>query len=71
MNYTFAPDAPNTWKSNPNEWLTSSDLSAVMKHFEKNINSLLFLVLLRLTLTHNLCMVTVYGKIYAGLVYPE
>ena len=43
MNYTFAPDAPNTWKSNPNEWLTSSDLSAVMKHFEKKYKQFAFL----------------------------
>jgi len=33
--YTFAPDAPKKWSANPNEWLTSSDISAVMKHFEK------------------------------------
>ena len=33
--YTFAPPAPSTWKNKPNEWLTSTDINAVMKHFEK------------------------------------
>ncbi|MAV57191.1 MAG: hypothetical protein CMI79_06710 [Candidatus Pelagibacter sp.] len=33
--YTFAPNAPLSWKNNPNEWLNSLDIIAVMKHFEK------------------------------------
>ena len=33
--YTFAPPAPSSWKNKPNEWLTSTDINAVMKHFEK------------------------------------
>ena len=35
VSYTFAPDAPATWKSNPTEWLTSVDIEKVMKQFEK------------------------------------
>ena len=33
--YTFAPDAPKSWSSNPRDWLSSIDISNVMKHFEK------------------------------------
>jgi hypothetical protein len=33
--YTFAPDAPEEWKENPNEWLTSIDILEVMKQYEK------------------------------------
>lgn len=33
--YTFAPDAPKSWSVNPTEWLSSSDISNVMSHFEK------------------------------------
>ena len=33
--YTFAPDAPPVWKHNPNEWLSSTDIIAVMKQYEK------------------------------------
>lgn len=31
----FAPEAPNKWKTNPNEWLSSTDIIAVMKQYEK------------------------------------
>lgn len=34
LNYTFAPDSPNTWKQNPNEWLNSVDIMNVMKQYE-------------------------------------
>ena len=33
-NYTFAPKSPNSWKKNPNEWLTSEDILNVMKQYE-------------------------------------
>lgn len=33
--YTFAPDHPDSWKRNPNEWLTSIDIEHVMKQYEK------------------------------------
>ena len=32
--YTFAPKSPSSWKNNPNEWLTSLDIEAVMKQYE-------------------------------------
>lgn len=35
MNYTFAPKRPKTWKKNPNTWLNSNDILAVMKQYEK------------------------------------
>ena len=35
INDTFAPKAPSTWKSNPDEWLTSLDIDKVMKQWEK------------------------------------
>ena len=31
----FAPEAPKKWKKNPNEWLSSTDIIAVMKQYEK------------------------------------
>ena len=35
LHYTFAPKSPYTWKSNPNEWLSSVDIENVMKQYEK------------------------------------
>jgi hypothetical protein len=35
LSYTFAPDSPASWKGNPNEWLTSTDINKVMKQYEK------------------------------------
>lgn len=32
--YTFAPNAPSSWKKNPNEWLNSADINKVMKQYE-------------------------------------
>jgi hypothetical protein len=32
---SFAPESPDEWKKNPNEWLTSSDIINVMKQYEK------------------------------------
>lgn len=32
--HTFSPTAPSSWKVNPNEWLSSLDIIAVMKQFE-------------------------------------
>ena len=34
-NYTFAPKAPRTWRSNPDEWLSSLDIEKVMKQYER------------------------------------
>lgn len=35
LNYTFAPNAPETWKKNPNTWLSSTDILQVMSQYEK------------------------------------
>lgn len=35
LNYTFAPSAPKSWITNPNTWLSSTDLSKVMKQYER------------------------------------
>lgn len=35
LNKSFAPLSPNEWKENPNEWLSSLDISNVMKQYEK------------------------------------
>jgi len=32
---SFAPESPNEWKTNPNEWLSSVDIMNVMKQYEK------------------------------------
>jgi hypothetical protein len=32
---SFAPESPGEWKKNPNEWLTSVDITNVMKQYEK------------------------------------
>lgn len=32
---SFAPEAPAEWTKNPNEWLSSTDISRVMKQYER------------------------------------
>ena len=32
---SFAPESPDEWKKNPNEWLSSTDIMKVMKQYEK------------------------------------
>ena len=32
---SFAPESPQEWKKNPNEWLSSTDIMKVMKQYEK------------------------------------
>lgn len=41
--YTFAPEAPKSWGSNPNEWLSSRDIINVMKHFENKFHDFAFI----------------------------
>ena len=41
--YTFAPHAPKSWKKNINEWLSSLDIERVMKQYEENNPSFVFL----------------------------
>lgn len=35
LHYTFAPKAPASWNKNPNEWLSSVDITRVMKQYER------------------------------------
>jgi len=35
LSESFAPESPDEWKRNPNEWLSSLEISAVMKQYEK------------------------------------
>ena len=35
-NNTFAPKSPESWKKNPNQWLSSVDIDRVMQQYEKN-----------------------------------
>ena len=35
MYQSFAPKSPDEWKKNPNEWLSSVDITDVMKQYEK------------------------------------
>lgn len=39
----FAPRAPSSWVSNPNEWLDSTDISNVMRQFENAHSTFVFL----------------------------
>ena len=32
---SFAPESPDDWKKNPNEWLSSLEINSVMKQYEK------------------------------------
>ena len=41
--YTFAPSMPRKWKSNINEWLTSTDLTQAMRHIEHAHKNFVFL----------------------------
>ena len=41
--YTFAPNAPESWKTNPNEWLSSVDIEKVMKQYEDKHSDFVFL----------------------------
>ena len=43
LNSTFAPKAPITWKKNPNEWLSSIDISKVMKQYENKFPNFKFI----------------------------
>jgi len=39
----FAPNAPTAWKKNPNQWLSSRDITAVMKQYEKKYKCFTFI----------------------------
>ena len=39
----FAPNAPNSWKNNITEWLSSVDIKRVMKQYEEKYNNFSFI----------------------------
>ena len=41
--YTFAPDSPESWNSNPKEWLSSDEIIDVMKQYEHTHADFVFL----------------------------
>ena len=43
LQHSFAPKSPDVWKKNPTEWLTSVDISNVMKQYEKAYPSFEFI----------------------------
>jgi len=43
INYTFAPYSPKSWNKNSTEWLTSVDIEAVMKQYEKKHKHFMFI----------------------------
>ena len=43
MKGAFAPKAPKEWEKNPNEWLSSLDISRVMKQYEKAYSCFAFI----------------------------
>jgi hypothetical protein len=43
LNLSFAPIAPNEWKTNPNTWLSTLDLLRVLKQYERSHTHFKFL----------------------------
>ncbi len=41
--YTFAPEAPQSWKANPNKWLNSLDIDRAMRQYEKKFKHFVFI----------------------------
>lgn len=63
LNYTFAPNSPSDWKKKPNEWLSSLDITAVMKQYEKYYKCFEFLGPSPIDYDHH--------KIYGECVWEE
>ena len=63
LSYTFAPRAPQKWKENPNEWLTSTDLEKVMKQYENSYPCFSFLGPSPIDFDHK--------KVYGSCVWDE
>jgi hypothetical protein len=42
-NYTFTPKAPLEWKKKPTTWLSSTDITKVMKQYEKKYKNFAFI----------------------------
>jgi hypothetical protein len=43
LSYSFAPEAPIEWKSNPREWLSSIDIEKVMRQYENKYSQFSFI----------------------------
>ena len=43
LNYTFAPESPDSWKRKPTTWLNSLDIENVMKQYEKKYKNFEFI----------------------------
>ena len=43
LEFTFAPKSPDSWKKNPDEWLSSTDIENVMKQYEHAYPSFAFI----------------------------
>jgi hypothetical protein len=43
VHYTFAPQAPKTWKKNIHEWLSSIDIANSLKQYEHAVPSFVFI----------------------------
>ena len=43
LQYAFAPKSPVSWEKNPNEWLTSTDITRVMRRYEDSFDSFEFI----------------------------
>tara|TARA_B100000035_G_C21035142_1_gene570502 strand:- start:742 stop:1623 length:882 start_codon:yes stop_codon:yes gene_type:complete len=41
--YTFSPTRPDKWKDNPNTWLSSLDIEAVMNQYERKYDDFAFI----------------------------
>lgn len=41
--YTFAPKAPESWRTNPDEWLSSVDIEKVMRQYERKFSCFNFI----------------------------
>ena len=41
--YTFSPTRPEKWKNNPNTWLSSLDIEAVMNQYERKYDNFAFI----------------------------
>jgi hypothetical protein len=43
LSYSFAPESPQEWTTNPNEWLSSIDIEKVMRQYEKTYSNFTFI----------------------------
>ena len=43
---TFAPNAPNSWNRNINEWLDSNNIRSVMRQYEETYDNFKFMMII-------------------------